>query len=616
MKENKSNGTPDGMLDKILRSCISMFTRRPADSSQSNSLMREAYQAYGQKDTDQAMSLCRAALQHDDTNAEAHCLTGALLAQAGKLEAAEKELLRAIELDRHQPDAHRYLGNVFILQSRPAEARMHYTAALELDPEDVLTYSSLANAEASMGNAATAIEHLMKAVSLSPQDFKTRYRLASLLFKSKRYSEALTEYEQCLAIEPESVAALSAIGITHLRMKDGESALEFLKQAVDKDPEDPTAVAGLARASMLQGRYDDAHTLIKPFLDNNNVNPTMLEVLCDIAPHLGLNEQTTRVMKSWFETRQERSDTATGLRFCYASLLDRNRQYDEAFENYALANTLKQRRFDRQSHADYIDRIITVFDCSFLETAPRSTTNTGSLVFVVGMPRSGTTLIESIIASHPQGRGAGEVTFIPKTLGLPPDFLGTHQPYPECARELQTDALDEFARQYKAHVGVTDADRDIRVADKLPDNFLRLGFISMAFPGAKIVHCIRHPIDTCLSCYFQNFISLPYTSDLDNLVFYYQQYKRLMAHWESTLQMPILHLRYEDLVAQPDVHARKLIEFCDLPWDERCLSFPGQDRFVYTASSGQVRRSIYTDSVGRWEHYREHIGPLIRGLGD
>lgn len=230
------------------------------------------------------------------------------------------------------------------------------------------------------------------------------------------------------------------------------------------------------------------------------------------------------------------------------------------------------------------------------------------------MPRSGTTLVEQILASHPEVFGAGELTDMQDLLRQLTETSATSLPYPECLTLIDGTVVARLADDYLARLRELSPDAP-RVTDKLPSNFWHLGIIAVLFPHARIIHCMRDPMDVCLSCYFQDFDGYqPFAYDLTDLGQYYTQYERVMAHWREVLPVPILDVRYEELIADTEYVARGMIAYCDLNWDEACLAFHETDRPVLTSSQWQVRLPAYTSSIGRWKHYDLHLGPLKRAV--
>ncbi|MGH6913403.1 MAG: sulfotransferase, partial [Geminicoccales bacterium] len=308
-------------------------------------------------------------------------------------------------------------------------------------------------------------------------------------------------------------------------------------------------------------------------------------------------------------------DQRRDLLFVLAHLDNDRKAYDAAFACFRAANDLRKKtsRFERARWSRLVSTLMASFPAEFF-AARRGWGDDSELpVFVLGMPRSGTTLVEQIIASHPDAFGAGElydIQHLANALGESPGGL----PFPQGAPQLGRADVAALADGYLASLRRR-APGARRVVDKMPGNFLYLGLIALLFPRAKVVHCRRDPLDCCISCYFQNFRTLEFTSDLDDLGHYYREYERLMRHWQAALPLPILDVQYEQLIAAQAAESRRLVDFVGLPWDDRCLSFHETRREIRTASIWQARQPIYASSIGRWRPYEAHLGPLKRALG-
>jgi hypothetical protein len=304
------------------------------------------------------------------------------------------------------------------------------------------------------------------------------------------------------------------------------------------------------------------------------------------------------------------------LHFGVGKRFDDLAAYDDAFAHYRAANELKggAAAFDPADWEQDISRIMATFSRRFFSERPGLGNDSQRPIFVVGMPRSGTSLVEQFLASHPEIAGAGELNDFFLIAGNLSAILGTDIPYPASAELIDEEAAHRLARGYLDHLRELAPDAK-RVADKLPGNFLRLGLIALLFPRARVIHCRRDPVDVCLSCYFQNFDERHfYSHDLANLGRYYRQYERLMAHWRATLTLPMLEVSYEALTADPEGVAREMIGFCDLEWDDRCLTYHERDHPIMTASVWQARQPVYRTSVQRWKRYEKHLGPLLQAL--
>ena len=232
------------------------------------------------------------------------------------------------------------------------------------------------------------------------------------------------------------------------------------------------------------------------------------------------------------------------------------------------------------------------------------------------MPRSGTSLVEQIISSHPQVFGAGELQGINDIVSNMQSIIGSEKNYPECVTQAEQKDLTKFAKFYADQLNNLDPDA-LRITDKLPTNFFHIGLIQMLFPNARIIHCMRNPLDTCLSCYFQDFGGdYPWIYDLDNLALVYNEYIRIMHYWQHKLGVPIFNVRYEELVENQEMISKELINHIGLEWDDRCLKFHENRRFIWTASYNQVRQPMYKKSVSRWKNYEQKLSQVISVLGD
>jgi hypothetical protein len=299
-------------------------------------------------------------------------------------------------------------------------------------------------------------------------------------------------------------------------------------------------------------------------------------------------------------------------------------RFDQAFEQARTGNERVRsvsRVHEPAAHAQWVTRKIAYFSRKRIKSLPRATLETRRPVFIVGMPRSGTTLIEQILASHPAVHGAGELqTLRLIAKGSAGSDWSEGEPYPECLDGLSLARANRLAAHYLREVESLAADANradaTYITDKQPLNFLILDLVEILFPGCHVIHCIRNPLDTCLSNFITNFEGgNEFKFDLAHLGQYHRDYRRLMDHWKKVLNVPMLDVRYEDLVLDTEGQVRRLLEFLGLPWDERCMKYYENARQVRTASEDQVRRPIYTSAIGRWKHYERHLGELIAALG-
>jgi hypothetical protein len=270
--------------------------------------------------------------------------------------------------------------------------------------------------------------------------------------------------------------------------------------------------------------------------------------------------------------------------------------------------------FTQANCISYFNSIIATHQPQTLAALPNSPANSSRSLFIVGMPRSGTSLIEQILDSHPDVCGLGELPLIRHFVESLPSVLHTEHLYPEYMIELTQDVVESFALQYQVRTGeLSEGQRFI--VDKMPGNFQFLGFIQTLLPNSRIIHCHRDPLDTCLSCYFHEFnASQNYSTELSDLGVFYQGYRRLMEHWDSVLSIPVFDMNYETLISDTEQVICDLLKFCGLEWNEKCLRFFENNRDARTASYEQVRKPVFSNSIGRWKNYQHHLETLREAL--
>ncbi len=589
--------------------------------------------------------------ENADHLAEAYKREAQALLEAGDPARAQAVLTRACELAGDDAGIRRLLGRAATPLGQHESAAANYRESLRLEPDDADTLNELAA-------ALTALERLDEAVSCYEASLKrapgtfAHYQLGNIHMGRQRLEEAVFHYRRALALAPRRAEIYNNLGcaLRHLGQYDQaevafrealqiapdhplahegytnlgtvllilnrlEDARAAFQQATALKPDSQRAVAGEANVLQRQGEFEKAYTLVQPFLQRREADTNVALVLAAMCRPLQRCREAVALMEGLLAGEGPQPDFYEGimLHFTLGRLLDAEGDYDRAFHHYQQGNLTAGRDFDPGAHERYVDGIISTYTPQFMARAARATHGSDRPVFIVGMPRSGTSLVEQILASHPDVFGAGELEEMHKiSVDMPEAADG--RPYPQAAQELSVAYCDGLAQRYLDHLSGFAPPEARRVTDKMPANFLHLGLIAQLFPGARIIHCIRDPMDTCLSCYFQNFVTISYSYDLSHLGFYYRQYERIMAHWRKALDIPMMEVRYEDLVENQEDISRALVDFCGLAWDERCLRFHQTRRVVATASYDQVRQPLYNRSVERWRHYERHLEPLRRAL--
>lgn len=503
----------------------------------------------------------------------------------GRRDEAVSWLQRALQADPANAEYCTFYGHVLSVLDRKDQAMALFQRAAQLDPCAAEPWRQMAllvqKQEERPDHYERAEEYLKKACELAPDKPVFHCGYGDLLVKRARFKEALTCYQRAREADPASPQAIAGVIGTLERMGDLTGAAEFARDALERFPSHHRVLQAYAAVSRYIGE-----------------EPRAAELLEDLLTRPGLTQ----------EIRAE-------MHFVVGKLYDHLGRYPEAFHNFQEGNVLLGYRFNREEETRRFEAIINAYPAELQRKRARASNRSRLPVFIVGMPRTGTTLIEQILASHPLVHGAGELEDIHYIAQELPRRLGLTQPYPYCMAQVNRRQLDILAQAHLERLGGL-ARGMARVTDKLPHNFMRLGLIDLLFPGARIIHCQRNPTDNCLAIFMQNFTEgHSYASSLSDLGFYYRLYERLMDHWAKTVQIPVLQLRYEELIAEPERHIRELIKFCDLPWDERCLRFHEIKRDINTPSYDQVRRPIYKTSAGRWRHYAPFLGPLFEALG-
>ncbi|MDH4228165.1 MAG: sulfotransferase [Nitrospirota bacterium] len=522
------------------------------------------------------------AVSLDGANLPALVGLGALLAQEGDLEGAEATLRRAVAVDPRAPEVRIRLGGVLSLLNREEEAGAEYEAAADLAPNLPITARVLTR-------------------------FCIDWRL---------WQRALHMSERWIGLEPENVDAHVAHGVALLNLQQVDRAESAFDKGLSLDPGAHTARIGKCDVLRLRGDMQAACQMVEPLLSDENPSGALL-AYAGIAEGMGRRDDALARIDEALRGDRLPEDLRRDLHFAAGELLDKKKDYDRAFEHYREGNRMSPGTFDPEIFRQFVDRQIEVFDPAAVGRLARASGHLLRPVLIVGMPRSGTTLVEQVLSSHPQAHGAGELEHISRIAHLrAPALSPTRREYPECVRDLTRDELDRLAREYDTDLARMGGEA-LRVTDKQPLNCLHLGLIHLMLPHVRVIHCRRNPVDTCLSNYFQNFSSLglAYSRDLSHLGFYYRQYDRLMAHWRETLDLQVLEVDYEEMVADQEGMSRKLVAFVGLEWDDACLQFHKTKRTVSTASATQVRQPMYKGSVERWRRYEKHLAPLLEALG-
>jgi len=570
------------------------------------------------------------------------------LIMQGRTAEALKSLEQAAKLEPGSPSISLKRAKVLDSMGRAEEANAYYEDTVKQRPyrQDLARGLNLQV----MGNLRDA-ESIYKDVLLKdPENVDALRLLAGIAIKAKQFNDAEVLLNRALEKAPDFHQCLIDLGQARIELDRVDEALEAYKRAIRVKPGNVLAYAGAGTALALVGRHDES---IEYFEQGLKVAPGHSRSLCGIghvlktvgrqdesialyreccerAPSYGeawwslanlkmfeFEPDEVAVMEEQLGGKDLDKESRANIQFALGKAYEDRKDHDRAFEYYKAGNDNRREResYDPVQTMDLHDKFIKTFSGDFLKSHEGSGDSSHAPIFIVGLPRSGSTLIEQILASHPDVEGTHELpelSRVARSIGLK---RTDRKSYPEAVAELSGDEFAELGEQY---LKLAERHREMekpRFTDKLPNNFVHAGFVSLILPNAKIIDARRHPLDSCLGSYKQLFArGQPFTYDLFELGEFYIEYRRIMDHWDDVLPGKVLSVQYEDTVEDLESQVRRILEYCELPWDDACLRFYETKRAVKTASSEQVRSPIYKGAMHRWRNYEAHLGPLIEAL--
>ena len=542
---------------------------------------------------------------------------GSLAQQLGRAEDARDAFAAAVAAAPDDAQAHYFLATAHEDLGALDDAVAAYRRAVELEPDTLEAWFNLAGVLADRGALGEAVGAFRRAAALGPEVPETHHGLGAALAREGAYDEAIEALERAVALKPDFADAHFALGNALRGLMRPDEAAERFRAAIAARAGFAEAHLNLAGCLQELGRFKEAESLLQKAIA---LNPGLAEAHYQSLRHRKVTE-ADRAELDRITALAERPGLPDGdrvnLHFALGKAHDDLADWDTAFAHFEAANRLKraQTDYDPDALVAQFDAIAALVDRDFIAARDGLGDPDERPVFIVGMPRSGTTLVEQILASHPQVFGAGELPVIGRIAAALHRETGAGASYPAGLSELDRATARRLAARYLDRTRELDPDA-ARVTDKMPSNFIHLGLIALLLPAARIIHCVRDPVDTCLSCYVQNFtLPLRFSHDLAELGHYHVQYERLMAHWREALPEPPFQIGYEDLTAEPERLSRALVAFAGLDWDDRCLAPHETERAVGSASAWQVRQPIYRSSVKKWRHYERHLAPLLDALG-
>ena len=534
-----------------------------------------------------ALAPCREAVRLRPGVPTLHLILGDALRCAGRFEEARAAYLQAIQLQPTLAQAHANLGLLYRTQRKIFEALVPLKRAVALEPNNASFWKYLAEVNADWTDFEEAIRCWQRAMALQPGQPTMHLGLSLALLESGRFAEAEEHVRSAMRIQPDSGAAQFGLASVHEQVGEKTQAEAAFRAAVGMQ----AALSPLVYdrlATLLRGRVPDADRIA---IEEQLANP------------------------------QLHDDSRIKLLFALTTVFDARGDYARAFECARQANALSLERTCRrgkeygpEQHRRFVDETLQVFGPDFFRRTAGGGLATERPVFILGLPRSGTTLVEQILASHPCVHGAGELRLAAQSLLSIPGLLGRKAEPLACVPALDSSAIRRLSEQHLARLDALDGGRAERITDKMPQNYLHMGLLAALFPRGVFIHCRRDLRDVAVSCWLTHFSWLEWTNDLDHICTRFADYGRLMKHWRGVLPVTMHEVDYEDVVADLEGTSRRLVAACGLEWDPACLEFHRTRRPVRTASSAQVRTPIYQQSVGRWKHYEQEMADVFARL--
>jgi tetratricopeptide (TPR) repeat protein len=570
---------------------------------------------------DQAAASYQRAIQLDPDYAEAYCNLGTAFRRLGRLDDAVANYRNSIALKPDFALAYYNLGNVLKELVQLDAAVSSYRSAVEIRPEFFEAHFNLSAALKDLQQFDSALESNRRALQIKPDFAEGHNNLGDILKELGQFEDALASYQKATELKPDYVEAHKNMGVVLQRCEQFDAAEASFRKALEFDARYIEALLGIGHLYVVKGESKEAEASIKRILEIYPDNLDARLMLAGLKKARVDDENLAALLTTKEAVINGHSNLSnqkvTQLNFVLGKCFDDVGDHDKAFSYFIEGCKLKRAtiEYDSTRATQHFSAIKQIFNRATIERLKGGGHPSDLPIFVLGMPRSGTTLTEQIIAGHPDVYGAGELPDL--NMIAQRRVKGSNSSFPKNIAYIDQASLATWAADYVA--GLQRRAPDSRhITDKMPANFFFIGLIHLMLPNAKIIHVNRNPVDTCLSCFMQLFSGgNEQTYDLAELGRYYVDYVRLMDHWRDVLPAgSFLDVRYEDIVTDLESQARHIIDFCDMQWNDACIDFHKHHRPVNTASMTQVRQPIYKSSVERWRKYERFLGPLLDELGD
>ena len=567
----------------------------------------------GQGRGDEAIACLQRIVELEPNKSVSHFDLSNAFARIGKKEEAEAALQESFRLDPKR----QILFEAIRLQhdGRPKDAEMRLREILRDEPTNATATRALGSIALDEGRYRMATRLLQNAVKLAPDYFAAWVELSRALTEFEQLDEARDAIAQVIRLESGLAYPYVLLGNLESKAGDYEAAVTAFETALNKQADNGGALAGLGHALKTIGRQEQAIDRYRSCVQSY---PAFGEAWWSLAnlKTFRFSDDEVAVMEQHVDQERLNDETRVNINFALGKAYEDRSDYDKAFHRYDSGNKLRRahENYDPVQNEALHDQIIEAITPQFIEENAAHAEQRNDPIFIVGLPRSGSTLIEQILASHSQVDGTHELPDLPRVIRTINQWQIHGKGYPVAVPLLEPVHIKELGEQY---LNATDRYRKgaPRFTDKMPNNFSMVGLLALILPNAKIINARRHPLDSCMGSYKQLFYrGQSFTYDLVELGEYYLEYQRIMDHWNKILPGRVLDVHYENMVVNQEEETRRLIEFCELPWEDACLRFYETERAVNTASSEQVRQPIYSKSINAWRRFENHLGPLVEVL--
>ena len=601
---------------------------------------------------DEAIQAYQKSIQLNPNFAPAWNNLGFIYLERNEYEQALEKFDKAVEIKPDYAEARNNRGIALKRLERTEEALQEFERALKQKPDYAEAYNNLGNACCELDDYEQAIEYCHKALELYPNYAEANYNLGKAYYKQNEYKKAARCFQKAVDINPEYASAYNHLGFTLKELQSFQKAEEAYFKALEVEPEFADVFMNLGILYNETRRFEEAEQRFLQVLEYNPNYAEAMNSLGNVLKNVGRIQEAENwyrsalevnpnIARPWWNMASMKKFSSDdpdvqemlalldkedelpwlqrmNLHFALAKAYEDIQDFDTSFYHYKQANDLQFADLDYDVSIDeqFFSEIARIFTKELLDEFTGTGLQTDVPIFILGMPRSGTTLLEQILASHPQVCGAGELNILNEMVNNVQGSDGKPYGFPYFVKPMRGKEYRHFGQYYLDRMKNFATEDTPRITDKMPANFRYLGLIRLILPRAKIIHIYRDPVDTCLSCYQKNFTYGQYWSyNLEYLGRYYQAYRKLMEHWREVLPGRFMEIEYEQIIDNPETSVRQVLDYCDLPWDDRCMEFHKTERNILTASNLQVRQPIYKSAVQRWRNYEKHLGPLLEALG-